>query len=164
MSLLRHPLWLLVPACIGVWTLVGVVSVPALAPLVAVGEQRYSMNALQRRQIFVEIAGHENRWRGYGARKFPEAPWSAEDDYHWHVQAHIERTLARRHKLPSSHIWALYDEAVHDRWPHVGIPAGAGFVHPHFLAASATLTTTPTTAAPTAALRAAVVPLRPRQH
>ena len=160
MSLLRRRVWLLVPACIGIWTLTSVLSVPAPAPLVTVGEQRYGMNALQRRQIFVEIASNERRWRGYGARKFPKAPWSAEDDYHWHVQAHIERTLARRHKLPSSHIWALYDEAVHDRWrldvgSLTGPPANDRVARPIGLPADAT---------PTTALRAAVVPLRPRQR
>lgn len=141
---------LLIPAALLVALLAQPLGAKAPPPLQTSGPQRYGMNDAGRRAAFLAIAAHEQRWRRYARRKFPTAPWSAEDDYHWHVQAHITRTLAPRLHLANSQLWALYDEAVHDRW---------SITQP---AAKKRATKVSADAQP--AFRAYVVPLRPRQR
>ncbi len=158
----RAVVGLLVPALLMAWIITRVLAVAPPPALQVEGPQRYGMSAKRRQQLFINLASHEKRWRKYGLRKFPHAPWSAEDDYHWHVQAHLQRTLSKRYKISNSQLWALYDEAVHDGWSVPGAsPTKASSRRPRARAAL------PRASSPTnapAAFRATVVPLRPRQH
>ncbi|MCO4762266.1 MAG: hypothetical protein KC502_12220 [Myxococcales bacterium] len=131
-----------VALALAAWIIGDVAAIEPPPPIETIGAQRYGLTKTVRRGLATELAKNEPRWRGFGKRKFSTKPWSAEDDYHWHVQAHIERKLAKRLKQPPSHIWALYDEIVAERWSATGLPNSV--TH--------------------AAFSATVVPLRPRQR
>jgi len=113
--LLPHAL-LLIPLALAGWIVGGVVAVPQPEPLVVTGDKALGWSSVEQRKVFAEIARHEAAWRGYARRHFPRHAWSAEDDYHWNVHAHIERSLAKRYKAPSSRIWGVYDRGVRGRW------------------------------------------------
>ncbi len=160
-------LWVL-PVVIAGWIVGGVLHARTPAPLPVAGEARYGMTEAQRRALFMELVKHEPKWRASGKRKFGKRPWSADDDYHWHVQAHVERAMAKRHKLPPSHIWAQVDEAVHARWTpdksavrriFAGLAAAQKVPRPGGGPAAASPRPQ---RRPPGALRATVPPLRPR--
>ncbi len=122
-----------------------VLSAPEPPTLRTSGATRFGLSAAARSEAFWQIASHEPMWRLRAAAHFPDHPWSAEDDYHWNVLAHVHNEVAPALGVHTSAVWAVYDEGVRGAWrvaPPAGSPHRAGGV--------------------TAPLRPTVVPLRPR--
>ncbi len=122
-----------------------VASAPEQPTLRTRGATRYGLSAAARSEAFWQIASYEPVWRVRAAAQFPDHPWSAEDDYHWNVRAHVTRLVAPTLGVHPSAIWSLYDEGVRSAWrvaPPPGSPRRAGGL--------------------TQPLRPTIVPLRPR--
>ncbi len=108
-------LWL-VPAAIAVWLGAHVTSVAPPDPIPPPTEDtRFGVSDEKRREVFETFAREGQQWRKDANRRFPNDPWTAEDDFRNKVRLHLER-FTDRFDLDRTTLHLIYDEAVRRRW------------------------------------------------
>lgn len=89
---------------------------PAPAPLSARVEPRFGLRLETRKELFAQMAGDEPKAREEAAKKFPNDPWSIEDERAAH-ERDAARGLADERHLPVSTIYLILDEGIRAHWP-----------------------------------------------
>ena len=111
----RRTLWV-IPAGIALWLGSHVTSVEPPKPIPPPTEDsRFGVSDEKRRKVFDTIAEESRQWREESNNRFPNDPWTAEDDFRNKVRLNFER-YTDRFDLDRTTLHLIYDEGIRQRW------------------------------------------------
>jgi hypothetical protein len=81
----------------------------------------------RQKMIFNDLAADEAHARIESAKKFPDQPWSIEDERAAHERDHT-REVAGNYKINVSQAYLILDEAIREHWIYMHAPLDANVV------------------------------------